>query len=163
MRLQGGWGASCMSGALLLLLAVTQPGDTLPGTRNAARCCQCQLGFASNQAGACVCLLLCLLLGACCSGDYWVYITTNNPLLQGTNKTVILHLTVVSCPLGYATPSRDNCNACIRGYFSLNPNEQECSLCPPNAQCAGIHFGWPQIWPTEGWWHSAPHSIQMHR
>lgn len=112
-------------------------------------------------------LLCCcaVVLSCCCAvaGQYKLHLSTDNPLLPNGTKHTSLAVSVVECPVGYATASRDNCVPCLRGYYSFDPADKECSWCPANAVCTGVHSGVPQIWPEEGWWHSAPRSIQMHR
>jgi hypothetical protein len=72
--------------------------------------------------------------------------------------TVWVH--VVECPLGDVTSvTGDACQTCESGYYSLDPRKHTCDMCVPNAECSGGVV----IQPIQGFWHSAPHSIQMHR
>lgn len=71
-----------------------------------------------------------------------------------------LYLRIVPCPLGYITASSgDACSLCVRGYFSFDPRDRECTMCVANAQCPGG----AELWPADGFWHSAPRSDQMLR
>lgn len=90
-------------------------------------------------------------------------LNTNNQWLANDNKTADVYVNVVKCPVGYVTPSVDSCLPCVRGYFSFNPADPECEWCPDNANCSGIHSGQPQIWPDNGYWHSAPNATKLHR
>jgi hypothetical protein len=71
-----------------------------------------------------------------------------------------IDLRIVPCPLGQITASSgDACSLCVRGYFSFNPTDKQCTICVPNAECPGG----ANLWPVEGFWHSAPRSNQMLR
>jgi len=75
-------------------------------------------------------------------------------------KAARLHLRIAKCPTGYVTASTgDACISCVKGYFSFSPSDKECSMCVPNAQCPGGSA----VWPLQGFWSSAPQSVQMHR
>lgn len=72
--------------------------------------------------------------------------------------TIMVH--VVQCPLSDVTSvTGDMCQTGERGYYSFDPRNSTCDICVPNAECSGGAL----IQPTPGFWHSAPHSIQMHR
>jgi hypothetical protein len=64
------------------------------------------------------------------------------------------------CPKGHVTGGRDDtCNKCPLGLFSFNPRDPQCSVCGANAVCPGGAV----VWPAEGFWNSAPQSVEMHR
>lgn len=76
--------------------------------------------------------------------------------LAKANVTV----TVVSCGKGSVTGGRDDtCNRCSRGLYSFDPKDAQCSVCVANAVC----LGGAVVWPVQGFWNSAPQSVQMHR
>ncbi len=82
-------------------------------------------------------------------------------IIPGSNNppTVIVTVHVVDCKQGETTAATgDACQTCDRGYYSLDPRRATCDNCVPNADC----LGGANIVPSPGYWHSAPHSIQMH-
>jgi hypothetical protein len=99
-------------------------------------------------------VFVCHLPGA---GTYQVKFTipgADDP--PSTNITV--H--VVDCGVGDVTSlTGDACQTCENGYFSLDPRNNTCDICVPNAEC----IGGASITPAADFWHSAPHSVQMHR
>lgn len=79
---------------------------------------------------------------------------------DGDVEAAKLNMRVVRCPLGYITASSgDACSLCVRGYFSFDPSDKQCTMCVPNAECPGG----AELWPSEGFWHSAPRSNQSLR
>lgn len=67
---------------------------------------------------------------------------------------------VVGCSIGEVTAVTGTaCTKCEKGYFSLNPENNTCDMCVENANCSGGAV----ILPVQGFWHSSPQSLQMHR
>ena len=48
---------------------------------------------------------------------------------------------------------------CVKGFFSFNPYDQECTMCPVTAVCPGG----ARLYPKPGYWHSARQSVQVHK
>jgi hypothetical protein len=68
-------------------------------------------------------------------------------------------LEVRGCIPGEVSPIPDTCEACIPGFYSLDPHKPLCNSCPANAECPG---GAAMI-PVPGYWQSTAASDQMHR
>ncbi|WIA37967.1 hypothetical protein OEZ86_001344 [Tetradesmus obliquus] len=68
-------------------------------------------------------------------------------------------LYVRGCMPGEVAPLPDTCEPCVPGFYSLDPTQALCQLCPAGADCPGG----ASIIPQPGWWHSAATSAQMHR
>jgi hypothetical protein len=68
-------------------------------------------------------------------------------------------LYVRGCIPGEVAPLPNTCEPCVPGYYSLDPTQALCQLCPAGADCPGG----AAIIPQPGWWQSAATSAQMHR
>lgn len=91
------------------------------------------------------------------TGKYQVNFT-----IPGTDDppTTSITVHVVNCGLGDVTSvTGDACQTCEKGYYSLDPRNNTCDICVPNAECSGG----AAITPAPEFWHSSPRSIQMHR
>jgi hypothetical protein len=69
------------------------------------------------------------------------------------------YLQVRGCIPGEVSPIPDTCEACIPGFYSLDPTQDVCNACPANAECPGG----AAIIPLPGYWQSAAASDQPHR
>jgi hypothetical protein len=79
---------------------------------------------------------------------------------DGDVRVVREEVNVAPCPRGHVTGGRNaTCNPCPRGLFSFTSVDSECTICPVHANCPGLD----KVWPLHGWWHSAPHSTNIHR
>jgi hypothetical protein len=71
-----------------------------------------------------------------------------------------LTVNIVKCPKGHVTGGRDDtCNRCPVGLYSFDPHDAQCSVYGANTVCPGGST----VWPINGFWHSNPQSVQMHR
>ncbi|KAF6253513.1 hypothetical protein COO60DRAFT_407655 [Scenedesmus sp. NREL 46B-D3] len=68
-------------------------------------------------------------------------------------------LQVRGCVPGEVSPIPDTCEACMPGFYSLDPSQALCSPCPAGAECPGGSA----MLPLPGRWQSAATSAQMHR
>ncbi|KAF6265050.1 hypothetical protein COO60DRAFT_1480381 [Scenedesmus sp. NREL 46B-D3] len=59
----------------------------------------------------------------------------------------------------HVSPIPDTCEACMPGFYSLDPSQALCSPCPAGAECPGGSA----MLPLPGWWQSAATSAQRHR
>jgi len=91
------------------------------------------------------------------AGSYYVVFNTD---FGNISARADLKVSIVPCPPGHVTGGRDDtCNPCPVGLYSFSALSAQCSVCGANTKCPGGDV----IWPVKGWWHSAPHSTQMHR
>lgn len=78
----------------------------------------------------------------------------------GSVPPISMTVHVVNCSRGDVTVSSgDACQTCTRGSFSMDPRNNTCDQCVPNAECPGGYL----VLPLPSFWKSAPSSIQMHR
>jgi hypothetical protein len=68
-------------------------------------------------------------------------------------------LEVCGCIPGEVSPIPDTCEACIPGFYSLDPYKPLCDSCPANVECPSG----AAVLPVLGYWQSAAASAQMHR
>lgn len=79
---------------------------------------------------------------------------------QDVVPDVNMTLVVRSCIRGEVRPSPDSCQECQVGYFSFNPADAVCQVCPAGlAYCPGGSL----IVPLPGAWRSTANSTQVHR
>lgn len=115
----------------------------------------CQAAF-DTLVWVCMQLLLRCTLPGHGAGTYRLEFSGADPQVTPAK----LQLRIVPCPSGYVTASTgDACSQCVRGYFSFNPSDKECTMCVPNAQCPGG----AELYALRGFWSSAPKSQQIHR
>ena len=91
-------------------------------------------------------------------GTYTIHFQTSDAGLAGLSAN--LTVSIRSCAPGEVTASSgDGCYKCSAGYYSLNPANLICDVCPVAASCPGGTV----IIPNEGYWHSSTASSQVHR
>jgi hypothetical protein len=147
--------ATADGGALALVLSVSGAMNVpAPGVLAAATLGGLQaLGANTSNAAGIVYLFLRIRQPP---GEYSVSVALPE---QPQVAAASFSLHVRGCIPGEVAPLPDTCEPCVPGFYSLDPSQAICQLCPAGADCPG---GAAMI-PQPGFWQSAATSAQVHR